>query len=782
MTPERVSRRRSAAARSSAHAFSDNPVVLENRLVARIAECRTQIYQSIHGFYRDFADAYKCSVDADEEMILQLTADLGALAKLTNDDPEGEARVAAHQDAVYVLELLSKIHGQLQEFDQILSAGELLSAAACVHDTASLMSGLDACNERCDEEVLQLLRTAFIKKKSALKARLDRHFVRAITFKRDASSMHFCVRKRISDEPAGATANVTVSLADLFSALASMCMLDERLVWLAQQSIKHLISPLLANESLPLVMKRNRQEATLMLGGHLRNADTPPSQSLLAKLTTIARFLACDVLFSSTGVRPDNNRDDRMDCDAAQDEDDGSDDNDYESFAAPFAAVWHRPFVDAFVSGYLRRTIPSSRSALDDYLAGVNDILRFEKELRQLGLLLPNERPLSTFVRRAEEHYLLKRRTELLEAARDILMSDDRNTVFVQPLLAFESGTFQREGKASAGKTPADGKMIPGGKEQLDTETMPFVFAACHISVQTQTLVDLIHQTLDQAVLATEPNDAVELFCCARDFFHLHRAIIPVHWADELASSPARAAIFYNDCQFIAHHLLALGYRYSKPLAKALHSMATFIDLVPTFRSLGQEQFRRVLVAQRDQAVAYITITGGFQGLDIPERRDRIEAAFKHTAQHCLQLARSWKALLAADFYRRALGVLIDAVLLAIIQQTSELNPMTASEVHQLRYLLLLFTAAAMECFNAGSRIDHAAVAATAAKQAIKEIPCWERYAQLCTLVASSPTELARLLERNSFTAWSGEELRRVVRLVHGRSEEADKLLSRTLV
>jgi centromere/kinetochore protein ZW10 len=72
---------------------------------------------------------------------------------------------------------------------------------------------------------------------------------------------------------------------------------------------------------------------------------------------------------------------------------------------------------------------------------------------------------------------------------------------------------------------------------------------------------------------------------------------VPIHWADELASSPVRAAIFYNDCQYIVHHLLVLGQRYGKTLSEPMQEMMTFTDLIPAFRSLGQTQLYQALVS-----------------------------------------------------------------------------------------------------------------------------------------------------------------------------------------
>jgi hypothetical protein len=54
-----------------------------------------------------------------------------------------------------------------------------------------------------------------------------------------------------------------------------------------------------------------------------------------------------------------------------------------------------------------------------------------------LGLFPAHERPIYNYIRRSESHYLKKKRTHLLTLARDILTSDDRNTIAVCPLAMF---------------------------------------------------------------------------------------------------------------------------------------------------------------------------------------------------------------------------------------------------------------------------------------------------------------------------------------------------------
>ena len=55
---------------------------------------------------------------------------------------------------------------------------------------------------------------------------------------------------------------------------------------------------------------------------------------------------------------------------------------------------------------------------------------------------------------------------------------------------------------------------------------------------------------------------AIQLHYSARDMLDLFRAIVPVYHANEIESIPTMAMVFVNDCNYIVHHLMTLGYQF----------------------------------------------------------------------------------------------------------------------------------------------------------------------------------------------------------------------------
>ena len=69
------------------------------------------------------------------------------------------------------------------------------------------------------------------------------------------------------------------------------------------------------------------------------------------------------------------------------------------------------------------------------------------------------------------------------------------------------------------------------------------------------------------------------------------------------------SALHYNNCMYIAHHLMTLGHQFSKKLPNHINS--TFVDLVPKIRRLGSESFIRQLAKQKAQMSEYLKAANG---------------------------------------------------------------------------------------------------------------------------------------------------------------------------
>ena len=64
---------------------------------------------------------------------------------------------------------------------------------------------------------------------------------------------------------------------------------------------------------------------------------------------------------------------------------------------------------------------------------------------------------------------------------------------------------------------------------------------------------------------------------------------------------PQLSALHHNNCMYIAHHLLTLGHQFRPKLPEPLNqSVASFVDLVPTIRQMGEKCFLEQLVSMNN--------------------------------------------------------------------------------------------------------------------------------------------------------------------------------------
>lgn len=60
--------------------------------------------------------------------------------------------------------------------------------------------------------------------------------------------------------------------------------------------------------------------------------------------------------------------------------------------------------------------------------------------------------------------------------------------------------------------------------------------------------------------------------------------------AGALEGVPRIAAVFQNDCLYLAHHMVTLGYEFRSGLPSPLNQTATMMDTVPLFREMAAQR------------------------------------------------------------------------------------------------------------------------------------------------------------------------------------------------
>lgn len=244
---------------------------------------------------------------------------------------------------------------------------------------------------------------------------------------------------------------------------------------------------------------------------------------------------------------------------------------------------------------------------------------RIEELLFDLGMISDEYEPKRLLFSTAFE----EKRMEILCTVKEILESSDLNTWEVS------EGT-ERGGIAGIlGRKVSIEKSAKAGKETLDTH---FNMAACHVSAQAQSVIEIVYTTLNEMV-ESDPSTNIESWMLAKACLDLVRLQEPV----EPSGCSARSLIRYNDCNYIAHHLSTIGIVYQTYLPKQ-HTSFVFLDQVSPFYSVGQEALQTIMNHQ------YNAIDAFYQNADNSFESSNVKAAFLLKS-----LSKSWKVWKVTD-------------------------------------------------------------------------------------------------------------------------------------
>lgn len=84
---------------------------------------------------------------------------------------------------------------------------------------------------------------------------------------------------------------------------------------------------------------------------------------------------------------------------------------------------------------------------------------------------------------------------------------------------------------------------------------------------------------------------AISMFSIKLFLVTLAAQVVPVQHANALDGVPRIAAVFQNDCLYLAHHMVTLGHEFRQGLPPPANETATFIDTVPLFRELAAQRY-----------------------------------------------------------------------------------------------------------------------------------------------------------------------------------------------
>ena len=345
---------------------------------------------------------------------------------------------------------------------------------------------------------------------------------------------------------------------------------------------------------------------------------------------------------------------------------------------------------------YLKKHIPKTEEELERYEQVKTVTSEFEAGLVEMGLLEAEFMKLSDFTQNIEVYYEEQKQQQLLENARSILMKSIHDTEMVVPPEGSEidyTATQSEEEGGEGSQQQYQPRLGPGEKIPTVDDLMMHEdklrdvgarFPECAVSRCIVEYAKLLHDLLEAGYSKETEEEKMDMFRTVRDLVDLYRAVFPTHHSDAIATIPAAAAVYYNNCMFLVHHLIV----ESVDLSRKMSPHATFVDLILVVRRMGEDAFLQEMRKQRESILNSLKSFGNFGGISDDDKRDEVYRGVRQGLFQITQLSRVYKKTLPAHVHRDTIGNLLDVLVSYIIQGVVSLEDIVSKDSSELVRLL----------------------------------------------------------------------------------------------
>ncbi|CAM9549596.1 unnamed protein product [Chrysoparadoxa australica] len=678
---------------------------------------RAQLYQSIK--QRSGAvegNGFDTSLNA-ENRFATVKREVGRLsATISRSGSSGEeqqiakratAQIQSCDSTIKVLSSLCSVGSLLREEEAAATAGNFLEAADLVGKAEQLLLEISTTSK--DPEVLRVLKRLIRKRRAGLKGQLRDYVTAAIELKPG----YVVVTRTITGYFCDRHFRRPLALREVFEALQRLDALDDIMAEVADRLRANLLSPMMASGHVPPPVFGNENGRPSMQYGAGTAASTtggglPAPVDLMSRLTRVLTFTHKEILEGKLAVTACLGR---------------------------YLCMGPQGLLGRCQEA-LAASVPSAATELPAFSALLKPCREFEAALFDMGYIETETTQLSRFAADAHVHFAAQRQQVRLQEARDLMLGDYHNSIEVTD--ATERGSL---GSGGADKQTHKKGNLTGAETRL------FVLPRCHVTSVAQQLVEMAHQTLMEACIeAMPPLAAKELFRASRDMLDLFRAVVPVHHADQITHVPRIAALFHNDCLYIAHHVVTLGHQYRQRLPPPINKVATMVDMVPLFRDLGEARLADQLKQQRKQlreflrGVDFLEPSGAVMAPGPEDSEDGPRRAIRKVMYHLHQLAQAWKHVLTDKVYARVMGDLLEGVVMAVMEPVLSCEEFEEEQTHTLHQIVNILTEA--EQLGATERC-----------------PSWSRFRVMGDVMEYSLEQIGEHLQLGTFRCFTAQEL-----------------------
>ncbi|KAI9594825.1 Centromere/kinetochore Zw10-domain-containing protein [Syncephalis fuscata] len=622
-----------------------------------------------------------------------------------------EKDIEQENSIIQMLQLLSKFQEQLEQFQIARTAMKFCNALDSLDAMQLILSQANTIDQI---DIISLCRDRIRQLHNNLVNEIEGAFTKMIRFNTEGKSVELIVDIQKQGH-----------LDDTVYALFRLNALPTRMDIIVRLLLRNMIQPLLHRQNSGLNEQSNAKTHVLTLQLNDESLNSLAFDKVVEQSDTLYKNIQKIIEFIlNTLTRSENEEVSRQ-------------------IRLLFSTAIVNPLYELLVSDYLQAILPVDSASLKLFDKINQQTRQFENSFKELGFNIGPNSQLIQFTKQNDKYYAQKKHRHCLQQARKLLSTYDFTSVKLKDVVWQLRYTNEDSFKAVV-LTENRASNTPG---TLCLPQDPFNMPVCLVSTSIIQLKQAIETIVEEACQLASPDGAKELLLAVRQMAELFQALVPQQQSRILESVPALAMQFHNDCMLLAHLMLVLDLTYRSYLPTDTERLAIhFTDLVPLLRQLGQVYFNRTLTYQQKALFEAYNELNGLHDAGENERYEKIQQTILQTVYQLRKLSDVWKSTLPRPLHDRAIGQLIDCLLMRITNDILKLADISANESYQLhKACQMLFELANL--FVTDTTKEHHQTPPP------HYVPSWTKFRQLlCRYYATIPAHLLDVFSLDELT------------------------------
>lgn len=303
----------------------------------------------------------------------------------------------------------------------------------------------------------------------------------------------------------------------------------------------------------------------------------------------------------------------------------------------------------------LEYTIPNSKEGLEKYKKVIEDTESLQKELVQADIFADDTKSIIEYANNIDILFINKKCSEYSNAAIALMKKDLHDMT--------EVGSVR-------------------DPKKLLVDVPENEFPRCSVSKSCIELLQLAENLLQQCATASDVC-AGRLLCTAQNIFYKYGSVVQEHHQKLLETIPQQVALFYDNCQYMAHKIEKWNGEYTgKITANVRSDPVIFKDQPLKLRTIGNDCFANCVKQMIDQIESTVKECG------LERLQSGLEPTVEKGIRQCLRqqelLKTVWQKILPYSIYNRTLGTILNSLCGHLVRSVLKVEDIPSATAEQL--------------------------------------------------------------------------------------------------